>query len=59
MLAWGACNGLMTIIRGSLPVALFGPNGYGEVLGRLAAPTPEIAARARARGAETVRKDAQ
>ncbi len=39
MLAWGACNGLMTIIRGSLPVALFGPKGYGEVLGRLAAPT--------------------
>jgi MFS family permease len=39
VLAWGACNGLMTIIRGSLPVALFGPKGYGEVLGRLAAPT--------------------
>lgn len=38
VLAWGACNGLVTIIRGSLPVALFGPRGYGEVLGRLAAP---------------------
>jgi hypothetical protein len=29
----------MTIIRGSLPITLFGTAGYGEVLGRLAAPT--------------------
>jgi hypothetical protein len=29
----------MTIIRGALPIALFGTAGYGEVLGRLAAPT--------------------
>jgi hypothetical protein len=36
---WGASNGLMTIIRGALPIALFGTAGYGEVLGRLAAPT--------------------
>jgi hypothetical protein len=36
---WGASNGLMTIIRGALPITLFGTAGYGEVLGRLAGPT--------------------
>jgi len=39
VMIWGASNGLMTIIRGSLPITLFGTAGYGEVLGRLAAPT--------------------
>jgi hypothetical protein len=29
----------MTIIRGTLPVSLFGTANYGEMLGRLAAPS--------------------
>ena len=33
---FGAANGLTTIVRGSVPLALFGPKGYGEVLGILA-----------------------
>lgn len=35
---FGAANGLTTIVRGSVPLALFGPKGYGEVLGILATP---------------------
>lgn len=35
---FGAANGLTTIVRGSVPLALFGPIGYGEVLGILATP---------------------
>ncbi|RAI41429.1 MFS transporter [Rhodoplanes roseus] len=35
---FGACNGLVTIARGTLPLALFGPHGFGAVVGRLAAP---------------------
>jgi hypothetical protein len=35
---FGMANGLFTIARGTLPLALFGPNGYGAVVGRLAAP---------------------
>lgn len=35
---YGAANGLVTIVRGALPLVLFGQQGYGEVLGRLAAP---------------------
>ena len=35
---FGAANGLATIVRGAVPLALFGANGYGEVLGRLATP---------------------
>ena len=31
-------NGIMTINRGTLPLALFGPNGYATVLGWLAVP---------------------
>ena len=34
----GASNGLVTIVRGAFPLALFGPKGYGEVLGILATP---------------------
>jgi hypothetical protein len=37
-LMFGAANGLVTIARGTLPLALFGPNGYGRVLGRMAFP---------------------
>jgi len=39
VMIWGASNGLMTIIRGTLPVSLVGPANYGEMLGRLAAPS--------------------
>ncbi|MFM1989599.1 MAG: hypothetical protein RJA99_2556 [Pseudomonadota bacterium] len=35
----GAGGGLMTIARGALPLALFGPVGYGERQGVLMAPT--------------------
>jgi MFS family permease len=34
----GASQGVITIVRGALPLALFGPNGYGAVLGVLATP---------------------
>lgn len=35
---FGGANGLMTIARGALPLALFGPAGYGKLMGRIAAP---------------------
>jgi MFS family permease len=35
---YGMSNGIMTINRGTLPLALFGPNGYATVLGWLAVP---------------------
>jgi len=35
---FGIANGLTTIVRGAVPLALFGPKGYGEVLGILATP---------------------
>ena len=35
---FGAANGVMTIARGALPLAMFGPNGYGRVIGRIARP---------------------
>jgi MFS family permease len=34
----GAGNGILTIARGTLPLALFGPRGYGARLGRISAP---------------------
>lgn len=34
---FGAGQGLSSIVRGSVPLALFGPLGYGALLGRLAA----------------------
>jgi MFS family permease len=36
--AFGAANGVMTIARGSLPLVMFGPEGYGRVIGRIARP---------------------
>lgn len=36
---FGAANGLMTISRGTVPLALFGPSGYGRVIGRIAGPS--------------------
>jgi hypothetical protein len=35
---YGASNGLVTIAKGAVPLMLFGPKGYGEVLGIIAAP---------------------
>lgn len=43
-LLFGISNGLVTIIRGAVPLALFGPKGYGEVLGILATPYLVLAA---------------
>lgn len=38
VLLHGAGNGMLTIARGTLPLALFGPAGYGMRTGLLAAP---------------------
>jgi MFS family permease len=35
---YGAGNGLMTIARGTVPLAIFGPHGFGERTGLLGAP---------------------
>ena len=43
-LLFGISNGLVTIMRGAVPLALFGPKGYGEVLGILATPYLLLAA---------------
>ena len=37
-LMFGGANGLVTITRGAVPLALFGATGYGRLMGRLAAP---------------------
>jgi MFS family permease len=37
-ITFGVANGLVTIVRGALPLALFGARGYGTVLGILATP---------------------
>jgi MFS family permease len=37
-LLMGAAQGVITIVRGAVPLALFGTNGYGAVLGMLATP---------------------
>lgn len=34
-LMFGAANGLITITRGALPLALFGAEGYGALMGRI------------------------
>ncbi len=41
---FGISNGLVTIMRGAVPLALFGAKGYGEVLGILATPYLLLAA---------------
>jgi MFS family permease len=46
VILFGASNGLMTIARGTLPLALFGPTGYGHLVGRLAAPALVVQASA-------------
>jgi hypothetical protein len=35
---FGVSNGLVTIARGTVPLALFGPSGYGRLIGRIAGP---------------------
>jgi predicted MFS family arabinose efflux permease len=35
---FGISNGLVTIVRGTVPLALFGSKGFGEILGLLATP---------------------
>jgi len=35
MVMFGMANGLITIARGAVPLALFGPAGYGHLLGRI------------------------
>ncbi len=37
-LVYGVSNGVMTIARGALPIAMFGVAGYGKVIGRIARP---------------------
>ena len=37
-LLMGASQGVITIVRGAVPLALFGSSGYGAVLGMLATP---------------------
>jgi predicted MFS family arabinose efflux permease len=41
---FGVSNGLVTIMRGAVPLALFGPKGYGAILGILATPYLLLAA---------------
>jgi hypothetical protein len=38
-LAYGCANGIQTIVRGTVPAELFGRQGYGNMVGRLAAPS--------------------
>lgn len=38
-LLFGGANGLVTITRGAVPLALFGASGYGRLMGRLAGPS--------------------
>jgi hypothetical protein len=43
-LLFGVSNGLVTIMRGAVPLALFGAKGYGAILGILATPYLLLAA---------------
>jgi MFS family permease len=43
-LIMGASQGVITIVRGAVPLALFGANGYGAVLGLIATPVLVVAA---------------
>ena len=43
-LLMGASQGVVTIVRGALPLALFGTQGYGAVLGVIAAPAAIVGA---------------
>ncbi len=39
LIAYGAGNGLQTIARGTMPLALFGPVGYAQRIGKMALPS--------------------
>ena len=39
LVLYGAGNGIKTIVKGTLPLALFGSSGYASLMGRLAMPT--------------------
>lgn len=39
LIAYGAGNGIWSIAKGTLPLALFGASGYAVLMGRLAMPT--------------------
>lgn len=39
LIAYGAGNGIWSIARGTLPLTLFGANGYAVLIGRLAMPS--------------------
>jgi MFS family permease len=39
LVLYGAGNGIKTIVKGTLPLAIFGSSGYASLLGRLALPT--------------------
>jgi predicted MFS family arabinose efflux permease len=43
-LLYGASNGLVTIVRGAVPLELFGTQGYGQLLGRMTGPGLVMAA---------------
>ena len=38
LISYGAGNGIWSIARGTVPLALFGPSGYAVMMGRLATP---------------------
>jgi hypothetical protein len=50
LILYGAGNGLMSIARGSLPLAVFGPERYAVVMGTLARPALLAQAAARCWG---------
>jgi MFS family permease len=43
-LLYGASNGLVTIVRGAVPLELFGAAGYGHLLGKMTGPGLVMAA---------------
>ncbi|ACL61977.1 MFS transporter [Methylobacterium nodulans] len=43
-LLYGAGNGLLTIVRGTVPLVLFAPQAYGTLVGRLLAPSFVVSA---------------
>jgi MFS family permease len=45
-LVMGAAQGVITIVRGAVPLALFGTHGYGTVLGLIATPVVVVNATA-------------
>ena len=51
LIAYGAGNGIWSITRGALPLALFGPKDYPGIMGKLATRNLLVAAAAPAIGA--------